>query len=84
MLKSEIEGAKSITRQVVKVKADASYAPIKRGDLLTTSPTAGHAMKAQPVEIGGVEIYRLGTIIGKAVEPLESGTEMIEVFVTLQ
>jgi len=82
--KSEIEESKSITRQVVKVKADASYAPIKRGDLLTTSPTAGHAMKAQPVEIGGVEIHRPGTIIGKAVEPLESGTEMIEVFVTLQ
>ena len=84
MLRSEIEEAKSITRQVVKVKADASYAQIKRGDLLTTSTTEGHAMKAQPVGVGGVEIHRPGTIIGKAMEPLESGTGLIEVFVTLQ
>jgi len=48
--------------------------------ILTTSPTKGHVMKTQPVEIGGVEIYRSGTIIGKALEPLESGTGLIEVF----
>ncbi len=84
MLRSEIEEAKSVTRQVVKVKVDASHAPIKRGDLLTTSPTKGHAMKALPVEFGGVEIQRPGTMIGKALEPLDSGTGLIEVFVTLQ
>ncbi len=84
MLKSEIAEAKSVTRQVVKVKADASHAPIKRGDLLTTSSTKGHAMKALPVEFGGVEIHRPGTMIGKAMEPLDSGTGLIEVFVTLQ
>ena len=84
MLRSQIEEAKSVTRQVVKVKVDASYNPIKIGNLLTTSPTKGRAMKAQPVDIGGVEIYRPGTIIGKAMEPLESGTGLIEVFVTLQ
>jgi hypothetical protein len=84
MLKSELEEAKSITRQVVRVKVDASYGAITAGDLLTSSSTTGHAMKAQPVDVGGVEIYRLGTIIGKALEPLESGTGMIEVFVTLQ
>jgi hypothetical protein len=84
MLKSQLEEAKSITRQVVRVKADANYGAIKAGDLLTTSSTKGHAMKAQPVDVGGVEIYRPGTIIGKALEPLESGTGLIEVFVTLQ
>ncbi|HID07528.1 MAG TPA: hypothetical protein EYP10_10345 [Armatimonadetes bacterium] len=84
MLISEIEEAKSVTRQVVSVKADAGFAPIKRGDLLTTSPTTGHAMKAQPVDLSGVEIYRPGTLIGKAMEPLDSGTGMIEAFVTLQ
>ena len=84
MLRIEIEEVKSVTRQVVKVKVDASHAPIKRGDLLTTSPTAGHAMKAQPVDLGGVEIHRPGTLIGKAMEPLDSGTGLIEVFVTLQ
>jgi hypothetical protein len=84
MLRSQLEEAKSVTRQVVWVKADASYGSIKAGDLLTTSATLGHAMKAQPVELGGVEIYRPGTIIGKAMEPLSSGTGLIEIFVTLQ
>jgi len=35
------EEAKSITRQVMKVKVDASYASIKRGDLPTTSQQKG-------------------------------------------
>lgn len=65
-------------------KVDASYASIKPGDLLTTSDTPGHAMKAQPVVIGEVEIYRPGTTLGKALEPLDSGTGVIEVLVTLQ
>jgi hypothetical protein len=84
MLRNQLDEAKSVTRQVVRVKADGSYGAIKVGDLLTTSATLGHAMKAQPVELGGAEIYRPGTIIGKALEPLNSGTGLIEVFVTLQ
>ncbi len=71
-------------RTVAKIKVDASYGAIKRGDLLTSSPTPGHAMKAQPVNIGGVEIYRPGTIIGKALESLDSGRGLIEVFIALQ
>jgi glyoxylate utilization-related uncharacterized protein len=59
----------------VPCKVDATYAPIKPGDLLTTSATRGHAMKATTPQIG--------TILGKALEPLESGTGMIEVLVTL-
>ena len=72
------------TRSVARIKVDASYGAIKRGDLLTTSPTPGHAMKAEPVEVGGVEIHRPGTIIGKALESLDSGQGLIEVFVALQ
>jgi hypothetical protein len=68
----------------VPCKVDASYAAIKPGDLLTTSDTQGHAMKAQPVVIGEVEIYRPRTTLGKALEPLDSGTGVIEVLVTLQ
>ena len=60
----------------VPCKVDASYAPIMPGDLLTTSDTQGHAMKAtNPV---------IGTILGKALEPLDAGTGTIEVLVTLQ
>ncbi|HKY28656.1 MAG TPA: hypothetical protein VJM12_12025 [Pyrinomonadaceae bacterium] len=33
----------------------------------------GFAMKSVPVEIGGVQIHRPGTLIGKALEPLLSG-----------
>jgi hypothetical protein len=71
-------------RSVIRVKADASHGPIRRGDLLTSSPTPGYAMKAQPVEIDGIEIHRPGTIIGKAMEPLPRGQGLIGVFVTLQ
>jgi hypothetical protein len=60
----------------VPCKVDASYASVKPGDLLTTSDTRGHAMKATNPQIG--------TILGKALEPLESGTGVIEVLVTLQ
>jgi hypothetical protein len=72
------------SRPVVRVKADASYGPIQRGDLLTSSPTSGYAMKAQPVDVGGIEIHRPGTIIGKALEPLTEGQGLIKVFIILQ
>lgn len=55
--------------------------PIKRGDLLTSSSTTGHAMKASPIEIKGEELFRPGTIIGKALGPLESGKGVIDIFV---
>ena len=60
----------------VPCKVDATYAPIEPGDLLTTSDTQGHAMKATDPQIG--------TILGKALEPLDSGKGVIEVLVTLQ
>jgi hypothetical protein len=66
------------------VKADASQGAIQTGDLLTTSSTPGCAMKAIPVLVNGVEIYRTGTILGKALEPLDKGTGVIKVFVTLR
>ncbi|TNE90751.1 MAG: hypothetical protein EP330_07430 [Deltaproteobacteria bacterium] len=51
---------------LVKVKVDAGYGAIKPGDLLTSSPTNGHAMRADE-DVPG-------TIIGKALEPLDHGT----------
>lgn len=55
--------------------------PIRRGDLLTSSSTPGHAMRAEPGRLDGKAIYRAGTIVGKALEPLEAGTGLIEIFV---
>ena len=60
----------------VPCKVDASYGAIHAGDLLTTSDTPGYAMKATNPKIG--------TILGKAMGTLESGTGTIEVLVTLQ
>jgi Peptidase_G2, IMC autoproteolytic cleavage domain len=68
----------------VKVKVAASNGPINIGDLLVSSDKTGVAMKSQPVEIGGVRIHRPGTLIGKALEPLASGTGEILVLLSLQ
>lgn len=68
----------------VKVRVDASKAPIKVGDLLVTSGKSGVAMKSQPVEMSGIAMHRPGTIIGKALEPLASGEGMILVLLSMQ
>lgn len=62
----------------VYCKVGASYSPIELGDLLTTSPTEGHAMKATD------PIKAFGTVIGKALKPLREGKGLIPVLVALQ
>jgi hypothetical protein len=62
----------------VYCKVDAKYSPIDVGDLLTTSPTVGHAMKAtDPVKA-------FGCVIGKALRRLEQGCALIPILVALQ
>ena len=68
----------------VKVKVDATRGAILVGDLLVTSEVEGVAMKSVPVELGGTRIHRPGTIIGKALEPLEKGVGEILVLLSLQ
>jgi hypothetical protein len=68
----------------VKVKVDATGAPIRIGDLLVTSDTEGVAKRSEPLIIGGVQIHRPGTLIGKALEPLSTGTGEILVLLSLQ
>ena len=48
------------------VKADAQYGAIRAGDLLVTSATPGHAMKAP-------ELFAAGTVVGKAQRAGASG-----------
>jgi hypothetical protein len=69
---------------VVPVKVSAENGPIQPGDLLTTSSTPGHAMKANPVTENGISMYPSGTLIGKALEGHEEGTGMILIVVMLQ
>jgi hypothetical protein len=68
----------------VKVKVDATSAPIAVGDLLVTSDKPGMAMKSQPIDVGGAQIHRPGTLIGKALEPLSKGQGEILVLLALQ
>ena len=68
----------------VKVKVDATRSPIHVGDLLVTSDVPGLAMKSEPVNIGGVQLHRPGTLIGKALEPLGKGRGEILVLLSLQ
>lgn len=62
----------------VYCKVDAEGSPIEVGDLLTTSPTPGHAMKAvEPMKA-------FGAVIGKALRPLEIGRGLIPILIALQ
>ena len=68
----------------VLVKVDARYGAIASGDLLSTSPTPGHAMRSAPLHLDGVPLHRPGTVLGKALEPLDLGQGEILVLLTLQ
>lgn len=59
-------------------KVDASFGAVQPGDLLTTSPTQGHAMKAKDAG------RRAGAVIGKAMTSLEDGRGLVLVLVNLQ
>jgi len=59
-------------------KVDASYGKVEIGDLLTTSPTLGHAMRVS--EPGKA----FGSVIGKALSPLSSGQALVPILVALQ
>jgi len=62
----------------VYCKVDTQYAPIEVGDLLTTSSTPGHAMKADD------PLKAFGSVIGKALRPLQAGQGMIPILIALQ
>jgi len=62
----------------VYCKVDAQYAPIATGDLLTTSPTRGHAMRVGDATLG------FGALIGKALQPYSDGQGLIPILVALQ
>ncbi len=63
----------------VYVSCDTTGGAIEPGDLLTTSDTPGHAMKASDSSLSH------GAVIGKAMEPLASGKRgLVLVLVNLQ
>jgi hypothetical protein len=76
--------AKIATTGRVPVHVDASRRPIRVGDLLVTSDKPGTAMRSEPLDLSGVKIHRPGTIIGKALAPLDKGEGEILVLLSLQ
>ena len=62
----------------VYCKVDAHYSPVEVGDLLTTSPTPGHAMRADD------PVKAFGAVIGKALHSLNAGKGLIPIIVALQ
>jgi hypothetical protein len=59
-------------------KATAEFGAIEAGDLLTTSPVEGHAMRS-------VDQSRApGAVIGKALRPLRDGRGLIPILIALQ
>jgi len=62
----------------VYVLADASYGKIEPGDLLTSSPVPGHAMRVKKAK------KAQGAIVGKAMSALEEGQGYVLVLISLQ
>jgi len=59
-------------------KVDARFGAVDVGDLLTTSATPGHAMKATNRR------HAFGAVIGKALRPLKDGQGLIPILIALQ
>jgi len=63
---------------IVPTKVSAENGPINVGDLLVTSSRPGYAMKGTDVS------QMMGSVIGKALAPLNSKLGVIEVLISLQ
>jgi hypothetical protein len=59
-------------------KLDAGYGSVEVGDLLTTSDTPGHAMRADD------PAKAFGAVIGKALRALKEGKGLIPILIALQ
>ena len=59
-------------------KVDAQYGAIEVGDLLTSSPTPGHAMKTSD------PLKAFGAVIGKALRAFADGQGLIPILIALQ
>jgi hypothetical protein len=62
----------------VNCLVDAAFGEVLVGDLLTTSTTPGHAMRADSTAMS------VGTVIGKALSDLKTGRGLVQMLVTLQ
>ncbi len=75
-LVDHVDGYPLALSGIVPCKVTAKAGRIRPGDLLTASDIRGHAMKAVDPKVG--------SIIGKAMQPLDEGRGIINVLVNLQ
>ena len=73
-----------VVRGPAQVKASALEGDIRPGNLLSSAAQVGFASRAEEISIDGINTPTPGTILGKALEPLEAGQKLIYIFVTLQ
>jgi len=59
-------------------RVDTRYGSIEVGDLLTSSPSTGCAMRASDSN------QAAGAVIGKALTPLDEGRGLVEMLISLQ
>jgi hypothetical protein len=78
--RQESDSARAPIALIGKVycKVDSEYSAIEVGDLLTTSPTPGYAMKAADPS------KAFGSVIGKALRRLGAGRGLIPILIALQ
>jgi hypothetical protein len=62
----------------VYCKVEADRAAVEIGDMLTTSSIPGHAMKAEDSR------RAFGAVLGKALQPLTTGRDLVPILVALQ
>jgi hypothetical protein len=63
---------------IVPVKVTTENGPVRPGDLLTSSSTPGHAMRASRDKVS------VGVVLGKALEAFAEGTGVVRALVVLQ
>jgi hypothetical protein len=63
---------------VLHTKVTNEGGAIRAGDLLVTSSTEGHAMKADPAKLG------FGMVLGKALQDFDGPSGVIQVFVNVK
>jgi hypothetical protein len=66
------------------VNVSALTGGIQPGDLLSAVGSMGMAGKAAVIRVNGLETAVPGTILGKALEPLDKAQALIYIYVTLQ
>ncbi|MBI4265395.1 MAG: hypothetical protein HY657_13560 [Acidobacteria bacterium] len=68
----------------VYCRVEADFGAVAVGDLLTTSSTPGHAMKAtDPARTPGA-VLGTGAVLGKALRAVPEGRQLIPILVSLQ